>query len=164
MFGGRGDTMNFAAAAIADCQDKHTDEWHKGPYPEIHSPDLQQIINQHCVNFSMWHIVETDTTEKEGTPLTSADKLLELRKQHDQLIRLIDERILQTLPETSDVPMNSETPGNIIDRLSFLSLQIYHTENIDQKVRLIKQRLDLIRCLQELIDDLHAGRKKLRLY
>ena len=75
--------------------------------------------------------------------------------------------------------LNTETPGSAIDRLSIMALRIYHLEeqsardDVDeahlQKVgeRLGRCRLqkdDLSASLAELLDDLHAGRKLLKVY
>ena len=74
---------------------------------------------------------------------------------------------------------NSETPGSIIDRLSILSLRLYHMdEQLDRtdatqehlaKVRdrlsiLNAQHEDLSSALGDLLADLAHGRKRLKLY
>ena len=75
--------------------------------------------------------------------------------------------------------MNSETPGNLIDRLSINALKIYHMdeesrreeaeENHRKKSKeklliLREQRNDLGKCLLKLFDDLYKGEKVLKVY
>jgi hypothetical protein len=77
------------------------------------------------------------------------------------------------------VPWNSETPGSVVDRLSILSLKVYHmreqTERLDatkehiQKCRqrlevLTRQHEDLTAALQLLLEDVFAGRKQMKVY
>ncbi|RQW77473.1 MAG: DUF4254 domain-containing protein, partial [Geobacter sp.] len=75
--------------------------------------------------------------------------------------------------------INSETPGSIVDRISILSLKIYHMAedagrtDINEEHRersllrldLLKlQRHDLYGALLTLFDDYLAGRKRMKLY
>ena len=80
---------------------------------------------------------------------------------------------------SDDTPLNTETPGSAIDRLSIMSLRIYHmqeqldrddaTEEHKQKVReklatCYEQHDDLSGSLTQLLADIFAGRKRLKLY
>ena len=73
--------------------------------------------------------------------------------------------------------LNTETPAWAIDRLSILALKIYHmereTERGDDAHRdacrrklavLLEQRADLSRAIEELIEDIEAGRKYMKTY
>jgi hypothetical protein len=75
--------------------------------------------------------------------------------------------------------LNTETPGSVIDRLSILSLRIYHMEEqvfrTDASVEhmgkaksrleiLYEQHRDLCYSLQELLDDIFSGRKCMKTY
>ncbi len=72
-----------------------------------------------------------------------------------------------------------ETVGSLIDKLSINELKIYHMteqydrDDVDDNFRAdCKNRLDILRLqrsdleaeLQELLDEVMSGRKKLRLY
>jgi hypothetical protein len=74
---------------------------------------------------------------------------------------------------------NTETPGQAIDRLSILALRLYHMDEqleradataehrakVSAKLEILHtQHADLSASLQELIDDVFAGRKRLKLY
>lgn len=83
---------------------------------------------------------------------------------------------VKTLP---DAGINTETPAWAIDRLSILALKIYHmrieslrtdaTDGHIAKCReklsvLLQQRKDLTSAITELLDDIAAGRKYMKLY
>ena len=78
-----------------------------------------------------------------------------------------------------DAPMNTETPGCTIDRLSILALRVYHLreqlerddvsqehlDSVQQKIAIcLLQRDDLKKSLSQLLDDIFAGRKRHRTY
>jgi Protein of unknown function (DUF4254) len=94
----------------------------------------------------------------------------------------MDRELLQIL-NTSGVKLegelHSETPGMIIDRLSILSLKIFHTQeqieredvesahverNRQRLEVLTRQRQDLAECLTALWRDINAGRRHFKLY
>jgi hypothetical protein len=107
-----------------------------------------------------------------------------LNQERNDLIEKLDDALLDMLHQRgvaslAEMPWNSETPGSIIDRLSILSLKVFHmreqTERRDadmahrdrcaDRLRILEQqRADLTRALQILLDDLLAGRKQLKLY
>jgi hypothetical protein len=83
------------------------------------------------------------------------------------------------LAPSPDARLNTETPGSAIDRLSIMSLRIYHLqEQLDRPdadqahrqrvaerlVRCRTQHADLSQSLAELLADLAAGRKLLKVY
>lgn len=176
--------MNLAAAAIADYQTHFTDRWHQDYLIKFPPVDyvLLRILNQHHVNFDLWHTEDkARATNASDSDIANVKRQIDkLNQQRNDLIEQIDEDIIKLLPEVkSDAKMNSETPGNLIDRLSILSLKVYHMNeqttrmdvNEDHRERckeklliLVRQRLDLTNCLQELLGDLNNGHKRLRLY
>jgi hypothetical protein len=75
--------------------------------------------------------------------------------------------------------LNTETPGSAMDRLSILALRIYHMREQadrpdataehrrkaeDRLVVLDRQHKDLSGALAELVEDIFAGRKLLKVY
>jgi len=95
----------------------------------------------------------------------------------DQL--LLDALQAASLPNPQS-PLNSETPGLMLDRLSILALKIYHTqEEIDRGQRehtehearnrqrlalLLEQRADLSGCLDVLWSQVLSGERRFKLY
>jgi len=78
-----------------------------------------------------------------------------------------------------DTPLNTETPAWAFDRLSILELKIYHMEQemlrTDvsnehiQKCQskldvLLQQEIDLSTAIEQLLNDIAAGRKKMKVY
>lgn len=79
----------------------------------------------------------------------------------------------------ADARLNTETPAWAIDRLSILALKIYHMAaetaraDVDDAHRaacqkkldvLLTQQVDLSRAIEELIEDIEAGRKYMKTY
>lgn len=79
----------------------------------------------------------------------------------------------------ADARINTETPAWAIDRLSILALKIYHMraeverDDVDEEHRtacqkkldvLIQQQKDLSIAIEELIEDIEAGRKYMKVY
>ena len=83
---------------------------------------------------------------------------------------------VQVLP---DARINTESPAWAIDRLSILALKIYHMkeqverkdaseehrERCQQKLRvLLEQQVDLSTAIDQLLEDIEAGRKYMKVY
>jgi hypothetical protein len=96
---------------------------------------------------------------------------------------LVDAASARTDAPLSTVPagarLNSETAGSIIDRMSIMALKVHamraQTERRDvdaahieasrgKLARLVQQRDDLGRCLEELLADAQAGRAYFKVY
>ncbi|UUZ52206.1 DUF4254 domain-containing protein [Massilia sp. H-1] len=97
-------------------------------------------------------------------------------------VEAIDEAILEQLAEVAHgdaARMSSETPGAMADRLSILSLKIFHmraqTLRMDADAmhidactrklrRLVAQRQDLAACLDQLLSEARAGLAYFKVY
>jgi len=81
--------------------------------------------------------------------------------------------------EDSALPLNSETPGSIVDRLSIASLKIFHMREqlarpdaseehkaaCSAKLEVMGVQLnDLAEEMTQLVSDVTAGRVKLKIY
>jgi Protein of unknown function (DUF4254) len=102
-------------------------------------------------------------------------------QRRNDAIERIDELLLAELGSgiSPVARLNSETPGAMIDRLSILALKTHHmrlqTERVDagkehvetckaKLARLVEQRADLVRCLDELLAGCVAGRARFKVY
>jgi Protein of unknown function (DUF4254) len=146
---------------------------------------LRLVSRQHRANFDLWHIED----EARALGITDAElaavkrRIDRTNQQRNDLAEELDCALLgwlepQGLP-SPNAPLNSESPGLIIDRLSILALKIYHTReeaeradappghaarNRDRLVILENQRADLAGCLDALWRETLAGTRRFKLY
>ena len=138
-------------------------------------------IAQHRANFELWH-----EEDKARDPLASDAEIARvkhaidaLNQRRNDLMEKIDRWLLERLEQNEAAPLNSETPGLMIDRLSVLSLKIYHTReeahratateahrrrNQDRLAQLEEQRVDLAGCLDALWAEVLNGTRRFKLY
>ncbi|MFI3304600.1 MAG: DUF4254 domain-containing protein [Rikenellaceae bacterium] len=98
------------------------------------------------------------------------------------MVEYVDSYLLDKYKDIAAVEgarLNTETPAWAIDRLSILALKIYHMaqevsrDDVDAAHRdacqkkldvLLTQRVDLSSAIEELIEDIEAGRKYMKVY
>lgn len=103
-------------------------------------------------------------------------------QERTDLVEYIDSWFLEKFKEVTPQPdarINTESPAWAIDRLSILALKIYHmgkeTERTDvtdahraecgrKLAVLLQQREDLSTAIEELLEDMAAGRKYMKVY
>lgn len=145
---------------------------------------LARVAAQHLRNFRLWHIEdEARRTDVDDAYIAAQKRAIDRTNQERQdLIEKLDEAIIAAWPwvlEDASLPLNSETPGSVIDRLSIGALKIWHmreqTEREDAseehraKCRerlavLCRQREDLAGSLARLLGDLRDRRLRLQVY
>jgi hypothetical protein len=151
------------------------------PMPQPLTPTESLVLRQHQANFDLWH-EEDRARDPDAADATiaavkhSIDRLNQLR---NDLVEQIDGVLLEAMFQEADVPLHSETPGLIIDRLSILSLKLFHTHeesvrvdaseahrirNVERLHLLDEQRRDLAGALDELWADITGGRRRFKLY
>jgi hypothetical protein len=156
------------------------------------SPDTRYVgllglaCEQHRFNFLLWHEEDKARSPDAADHQIAAVKrnIDRFNQQRNDAIERIDQALISELaaagllPRT-DARLNTETPGSAIDRLSIMSLRTYHLEeelarkDVDDlhrakvRERLDRcrlQRSDLSQSLVELLSDIIAGRKLLKIY
>jgi Protein of unknown function (DUF4254) len=160
--------------------------WHAREPDNSYDGLLATICQQHEFNFRLWH--EEDVAR---SPNASDQRIAAVKRAIDgynqrrnDWIEKIDEALIQLLAGAAVLPrvdarLNTETPGSAVDRLSIMALRIYHLEEqavrtdvdlahrqkVDQRLgRCRQQHADLANSLVELLDDLFAGHKLLKIY
>lgn len=138
-------------------------------------------IAQHEANFELWH--EEDKARAPGVADAEIARVKHaidrLNQRRNDLVEKIDLWLIERLDQSSEAPLHSETPGLMIDRLSILSLKIYHTREEIQRVDaseehrarntarlalLEEQRRDLTGCLDALWAEVLEGTRRFKLY
>jgi hypothetical protein len=183
----------LSATVIVNLQDRETRAGHQ---PEAEALDLEPqtepaaawlglVGRQHRANFDLWHIEdEARATGATDTELAQVKRRVDRTNQlRNDLVEELDRALLAWL-EPKGLPnpaaaLNSESPGLMIDRLSILSLKIYHTReeaervdapeghaarNLDRLAILEEQRSDLALCLEALWRETLAGTRRFKLY
>ena len=103
-------------------------------------------------------------------------------QERTDMVEYIDSYLLdkyRAVVPAADARLNTETPAWAIDRLSILALKIYHMSveahrgDVDAAHReacarklevLLTQQVDLSKAIEELIEDIEAGRKYMKTY
>ena len=160
--------------------------WHTQEISNPYTGFLREVCAQHAFNYQLWHEEDIARSPNVGDERIAAVKraIDGFNQKRNDGIERLDECLVRELAERKVVPaagarQNTETPGSTIDRLSILSLRRYHmqeqadrtdaSEEHRAKARtrleiLAEQHHDLSTSLQELLDDIFAGRKRLKVY
>jgi hypothetical protein len=155
------------------------------PVPAPASDFEQLVLDQHQANFDLWHEEDRarDPDAADATIVAVKRSIDRLNQRRNDLLEQIDLHLLGYLQNDAqagihpDAPLHSETPGLIIDRLSILSLKIFHTEEqvhrstpehrtaSQSRLELLTaQRTDLAACLATLWNEILTGQRRFKLY
>lgn len=162
----------------ADCVDTPIDN----PYREKTIEYYLYLKN--WIDTVQWHL-EDIIRDPEINP----EEALRIKRRIDKsnqdrtdLVELIDSYFLDKYKEITPKPnarINTESPAWAIDRLSILALKIYHMQQeagrkdaseehrqqTEKKLDiLLTQRKDLSTAIEELLEDIVAGRKYMKVY
>lgn len=163
------------------------ERWHAGPITEDERDPLWgQIQINHARNFQLWH-----EEDKARDPRASDAEIARVKRAIDRLnqqrndaIERMDECLLAALAQAgvappAGTPLNTETPGSVIDRLSILALKVFHMREESERrdadaahreraaarlAILVQQREDLAASFAALLKDIATGRKRLKVY
>ena len=174
---------------VQDITDLHRTtvrRWHEREIDNSYDGFLRLVCEQHQRNYLLWHQEDIarspDVGDAEIAQVKRAiDRLNQERNDHIEMLDdwLIAQLTAQGIRPQPGARLNSETPGSIIDRLSILSLRIYHMqqqadrqdadqqhrEKVRTKLTVLDEQLgDLSTSLAELLEDVFAGRKQLKVY
>lgn len=163
------------------------ERWHAAPIVhDEREPLWRLVLLNHGFNFTLWHEEDKarDPKASDGAIAKVKRAIDAANQQRNDATERIDEFLLGALAEAgiapgAAVPLNTETPGSVVDRLSILSLKIFHMreeslrseaddahrrKSAERLAILEQQREDLSQSLRTLLADLAAGRKRLKMY
>lgn len=176
----------FQSSHIIHLHDSTTQRWHREPVDNPYSGFMAIVCQQHAFNFKLWH--EEDIAR---SPDVTDTRIAQVKRNIDKLnqsrndwIEKLDDWITETLDENAisakdHAPINTETPGSVIDRLSIIAIRIYHLreqldrrdvnqshlESVRQKIAICQlQQAELGTALDELMADISLGNKRHRTY
>jgi hypothetical protein len=176
-----------SSSRLTSLQDRCTAEWHVG-VPSV-APALagfeRTVAEQHLANFELWH-----AEDNARRPEASDHDLAEIKhfidranQRRNDLAEQCDVFLLNYLSQQNlpapDAELHSESPGLILDRLSILSLKLFHTgeeierqqappghreRNLQRHHILLEQRDDLAGALDRLWQQVLARQRRFKLY
>ena len=139
------------------------------------------ILAQHRANFDLWH--REDEARDPDAPdarIAAVKRAIDqLNQRRNDLVESLDTILFSHLSPAPEAPLHSETPGMIVDRLSILSLKVFHSReeaarltatdahrerNRHRLAILLTQRSDLSLCLDALHAELIRGTRRFQLY
>ncbi|XPV75206.1 MAG: DUF4254 domain-containing protein [Desulfovibrio sp.] len=177
------------AMQVQDVTDWHVSEirYENDDTADLHGLDgLRELVRrQHWCNFTLWH-VEDRARRKDVAPEVIADckyaidGLNQRRNDYmEKIDRCIVEMVYPMLPEGGQERYNTETIGMSVDRMSIMSLKLFHME--EQKDRtdvddnhvaecgkkcmvITEQRADLETSILQLLEEYKEGTKRPKVY
>ncbi len=147
---------------------------------------LGLVAQQNLMNYSLWH--EEDLARAPNEPDSTIAQVKRnidgFNQRRNDLIEKLDEELIRLLTQQgaslpNQAPLNSETPGSMIDRMSILALKVYHMQEqaerqdageehrfkATEKLRILRvQRQDLNSCLKILLNEVLAQTRQFKIY
>ena len=182
--------MSFSADSLAVFE-KATADYHisdnvdtpiANPYPKGSISYFLYLKN--WIDAVQWHL-EDIIRDPHINPVDALDLKRRIDKSNQDrtdLVERIDSYFLELYHDVTplaDASINTESPAWAIDRLSILALKIFHmqeqvsrtdaTEEHRQRCEaklgiLLEQQRDLSLAIDQLLDDIKAGRKYMKVY
>lgn len=166
--------------------DYHTTDNIDTPCPNPYEKgSLAFLLYQKCwIDTVQWHLEDIirDPDIQPVEALAIKRRIDKSNQDRTDMVEYIDSYYLQLFQDVipkADARVNTETPAWAIDRLSILALKIYHMQaeatrtdaSADHHARctaklqvLLTQREDLTQSITELLEDLSAGTKRMKVY
>lgn len=134
------------------------------------------------VDTVQWHLEDlVRPADVEPAYALTIKRRIDASNQHrTDLVERIDDHYMMMFRDVAlqeGAKLNTETPAWAVDRLSILALKVYHfgieakrgddahRAKCQQKLdTLLEQRADLTTAIDQLLDDLSAGRRRMKLY
>ena len=163
---------------IEDC----VDQGFANPYPK---DDIAHLLyRKNWIDTVQWHYEDIirDPNIDPVAALKLKRKIDASNQDRTDLVEFIDSFFLnkyQSITKEEGATINTESPAWAIDRLSILALKIYHMqEEVDREDAstehkekcqvklniLLEQKRDLFTAIDQLLTDIEAGKKYMKVY
>jgi len=142
------------------------------------------LYRKNWIDTVQWHLEDIirDPAIDPVEALAVKRRIDRSNQERTDMVEYIDSYLLdkyKKITPAADARVNTETPAWALDRLSILALKIYH---MDRETRrsdvgdahraacrakldvLLAQQADLSQSIEELLDDIEAGRKYMKTY
>lgn len=160
----------------------HVDHPMTNPYADGTIEAL--LYQKNWIDTVQWHL-EDIVRDPAIDPVAglALKRRIDASNQHrTDVVEKIDDRIIaefQTTTPNPDARLNSETPAWLLDRMSILILKIWHMreqaerKDVDHAHRdrcqaklsvLLEQQADMGRCLDDLMEEVAAGTRRIKVY
>lgn len=147
--------------------------------------DIQHLLYlKNWIDTVQWHLEDIirDPNIDPVEALKIKRRIDASNQERTDVVEYIDSWFLEkysNVTPAKDASINTESPAWAIDRLSILALKIYHMqEEADRKDAseehktacqaklniLLEQRVDLSTAIEELVNDIEAGKKYMKAY
>ena len=152
------------------------------PYP-VNSFEFYLYL-KHWVDAVQWHLLNIihQPDQEAGKVLEVVSRIEKMNQERVDLVELIDSLLQDRYKGVKPLPqatLNTESPAWAIDRLSILALKIYHMQQEVERTDatpehiakcqaklnvLLEQNVDLPTAIGQLLDDIEAGKKYMKVY
>lgn len=142
------------------------------------------LYEKNMVDTVQWHLEDIirDPNIDPVEALALKRRIDRSNQVRTDMVEYIDSYMLDKYKDVTPCPdarLNTETPAWAIDRLSILALKIYHMrretlrDDVDDAHRdacrkkldtLLAQQVDLSTAIEEMLEDIEAGRKYMKTY
>ncbi len=160
----------------------HVDTPIVDPYP---AGSIEYLLyHKNWIDTVQWHLEDIirDPEIDPAEALAIKRRIDASNQERTDMVEYIDSYFLdryKTVAPLAEATINTETPAWAVDRLSILALKIYHMQQEAQRTDvsaehraacqaklevLLTQRTDLSQAIEELLADIGAGRKYMKLY
>ena len=142
------------------------------------------LFKKNWIDTVQWHLEDIirDPSIDPQNALSIKRRIDQSNQDRTDIVELLDHVFsdeLKDIPAAQGASVNTETPAWAIDRLSILSLKIYHMKEASERndaspqhridcsaklTILLRQQSDLAIAIDQLLTDLRSGKKILKLY
>jgi len=176
----------FDVSQVLELHERTVAQWHEREPHNPYQGFLHLVCEQHKFNFLLWHEEDIARSPDVGDARIAQVKraIDRYNQQRNDAIEKLDDWLCAELHSRVVLPRqnakrSTETPGSAIDRLSILSLRLYHMqEQADRpeataehrataqgKLRVLtRQRADLSAALADLVLEIGSGQQRLTVY